>query len=165
MTKWISLHQCFIPIAMKTFDLVRPDVIKMIHGFPKDGQKIKFTKPSEFGFFTTTIEDQKFLEVGKEYTVNKTQLNSSSSYVWLEEIECHDTESYVPFYNLGSFEWVPPEIDLGQLVGVSVRQCLFLRRYHKIGIKIDNEIVCHGTPMLILDYDQSNDTVTKAYYE
>lgn len=144
---------------------MKPDAIKMIHGLPNDGHKIKFTKPSEWGFINSTVDDQVFLETGKEYTVKKTQLNSSSTYVWLEEIECYDTERDLPFYNLGAFEWNLPEINLDLLVGLDVRQCFSLRHYHKIGIKIDNDVVLHGCPMLILNYDKSNDRVIKAYYE
>lgn len=161
--KFISLRR--FGIIMKTFELINPNGIKMIHGLPEDGQKIKFTKPLEWGFFKCTIEDQKFLEIGREYTVKKTQLNSSSTYVWLEEIECYNTKSDLPFYNLGAFEWNLLEIDLNLLVGLNVRQCFLLRHYHKIGIKIDNEVLFRGSPMLILDYDKSSDAVIKAYYE
>jgi hypothetical protein len=150
---------------MKTFELNRPDVTKIIYGLPTDGQKIKFIKPSKWGFITSTIEDQKFLKIGEEYTVNKTQFNSSSTRVWLEEVECYDTERGLPFYNLGSFEWDLPEIDLDRLIGVGLRECFSLYHHRKIGIKIDDDIVYHGTPMLILDYDRSSGNVTKAYYE
>lgn len=124
---------------MKTFEVNKPDVMKMIHGLPVDGQKIKFTKPSEWGFFTSTIKDQDLLELNKEYTVKKTQLNSSSTYVWLEEIECYDTERDLPFYNLGAFEWELPEIDLNLLISLGVRDCLHLHHFHKIGIKFDEK--------------------------
>lgn len=150
---------------MKTFEFMKPDVMKMIHGLPTDGQKIKFTKPSEWGFFTSMIKDQELLELDKEYTVRKTQLNSSSTYVWLEEIECYDTERDLPFYNLGSFEWVLPEIDVTLLISLNVRECLHLHYFHKMGIKFDGKIFYEGSPMLVLEYDPSNGNVTKAYYE
>jgi len=74
-------------------------------GFPKDGQKITFKKPTEMCWFKNVVDDQRYLAVGQEYTVRKTQLNSSSSYVWLEELEPYDTERDMPFFNLWSFDW------------------------------------------------------------
>jgi len=74
-------------------------------GLPKDGQKITFTQPCEQAWFTNVVKDQELLETGKEYTVRKTNLNSSSTYVWLEEIEPYDTERDLPFFNIWSFDW------------------------------------------------------------
>ena len=74
-------------------------------GFPKDGQKIIFANPIEIHWFTNVVKDQELLEVGKEYTVRKTQLNSSSSFVWLEELEPYDTERDMPFFSLWCFDW------------------------------------------------------------
>ena len=74
-------------------------------GFPKDGQKIIFANPIEIHWFTNVVKDQELLEVGQEYTVRKTQLNSSSSFVWLEELEPYDTERDMPFFSLWCFDW------------------------------------------------------------
>lgn len=74
-------------------------------GFPEDGQKVVFSEPLSIHWFTNVVEDQKLLEVGKQYTVRKTQLNSSSSFVWLEEVEVYDAERDLPFFNLWSFDW------------------------------------------------------------
>ena len=74
-------------------------------GFPEDGQKIIFNEPIKIHWFKNVVEDQTLLEVGKEYTVRKTQLNSSSSFVWLEELETYDAERDLPFFNLWSFKW------------------------------------------------------------
>jgi hypothetical protein len=74
-------------------------------GFPKDGQKVIFKTPAKFAFHTKVVTDQNLLEIGKEYTVRKTQLNSSSSYVWLEEIPTYDEEHDQPFFNLWAFDW------------------------------------------------------------
>jgi hypothetical protein len=52
------------------------------------------------------VDDQKLLVQGQEYTVRKTQLNSSSTYVWLEEIEVYNAERDLPFFNLLCFDWV-----------------------------------------------------------
>ena len=74
-------------------------------GFPKDGQKITFKWPCEHGWFTNVVEDQKLLKKGKEYTVRRTELNSSSAYVWLEEIHSYDAVRDMPFFNLWCFDW------------------------------------------------------------
>jgi len=74
-------------------------------GFPKDGQKVTFTTPTKFAFRNNVVADQDLLEVGKEYTVRRTQLNSSSSYVWLEEIPVYNEEHDLPFFNLWAFDW------------------------------------------------------------
>jgi hypothetical protein len=74
-------------------------------GFPKDGQKVTFKEPLKIHWFTNVVKDQELLEIGKEYTVRKTQLNSSSSFIWLEEIEPYDKERDMPFFNLWSFDW------------------------------------------------------------
>jgi hypothetical protein len=74
-------------------------------GFPKDGQTVTFTTPVKFAFHNNVVADQDLLEVSKEYTVRRTQLNSSSAYVWLEEIPVYDEESDRPFFNLWSFDW------------------------------------------------------------
>jgi hypothetical protein len=74
-------------------------------GFPEDGQKVVFSEPLTIHWFTNVVKDQELLEIGKEYTVRKTQLNSSSSFVWLEEVEAYDAERDLPFFNLWSFDW------------------------------------------------------------
>jgi hypothetical protein len=73
--------------------------------FPADGQRITFNHPCEFAWFDNVVDDQKLLVQGQEYTVRKTQLNSSSTYVWLEEIEVYDAEGDLPFFNLLCFDW------------------------------------------------------------
>lgn len=75
-------------------------------GFPEDGQKVIFTEPLTIHWFTNIVQDQsRYLCVGQEYTVRKTQLNSSSSFIWLEELEPYDEERDLPFFNLWSFSW------------------------------------------------------------
>ena len=75
-------------------------------GFPKDGQKIIFKEPLTIHWFKNVVEDQdRYLCIGQEYTVRKTQLNSSSSFIWLEELEPYDEERDMPFFNLWSFDW------------------------------------------------------------
>lgn len=74
-------------------------------GFPKDGQKVTFTTPAKFAFHKNVVQDQELLEIGKEYTVRRTQLNSSSAYVWLEDIKAYNEEHDRPYFNLWSFDW------------------------------------------------------------
>lgn len=73
--------------------------------FPKNGTKVTFTTPAKFAFHNNVVQDQDLLEIGKEYTVRRTQVNSSSSYVWLEEIEVYNEEHDKPYFNLWSFDW------------------------------------------------------------
>jgi hypothetical protein len=73
---------------------------------PPVGTKIKFKTPILGHWFTNVVEDQKLLEIGKEYTIKKIGVASSSTYVWLEEIPIYDTERDLPFFNYHSFEIV-----------------------------------------------------------
>lgn len=70
------------------------------------GTKIKFVKPINQHWFYNVVNDQKFLEIGKVYTVDKVEMASSATYVWLEEIPIYDSERQLPFFNYHSFEIV-----------------------------------------------------------
>ena len=70
------------------------------------GTKVKFTTPMLAHWFTNVVEDQKLLEVGKEYTIKKVEVASSATYVWLEEIPVYDEKRNLPFFNYHSFEAV-----------------------------------------------------------
>jgi hypothetical protein len=141
------------------------DKHKVLHGLPLPGQKIKYTKPSKFSWFTNVLEDEKnLLELGKEYTVRKTELNSSSTYVWLEEFWDDTIDEYTQnqkFFNMWAFEWELPELNLDDLIGLDTHQILRLK--HDVGIKIDGLIEREGQPILVLEHDKN--IVTKAYYE
>ena len=67
------------------------------------GTKVKFTKPIKIHWFNNLVEDQKLLEVGKEYTIKRVEVASSTTYVWLEEIPVYDEERNLPFFNYHSF--------------------------------------------------------------
>lgn len=67
------------------------------------GTKVKFKTPMLAHWFTNVVEDQKLLEVGKEYTIKKVEVASSATYVWLEEIPVYDEERDLPFFNYHSF--------------------------------------------------------------
>lgn len=67
------------------------------------GTKVKFTKPIKIHWFNNLVEDQKLLEVGKEYTIKKVEVASSATYVWLEEIPVYDEERDLPFFSYHSF--------------------------------------------------------------
>lgn len=70
------------------------------------GTKVKFTKPIKIHWFKTLVEDQKLLGVGKEYTIKRVEVASSTAYVWLEEIPVYDDERNLPLFNYHSFEAV-----------------------------------------------------------
>ncbi len=86
------------------------DIFKRENNLPEVGQKIKFVKPMK-SWFINVEEDTKKLVVGQEYTVRKTQINSSSTYVWLEEFpNIFDPNDPMdgrdqPFFSMWSFEW------------------------------------------------------------
>jgi hypothetical protein len=83
------------------------DKYKVLHGLPKVGQKIKFIKPTRSWFINVEKDAEKLIP-GQEYTVRKTELNSSSTYVWLEEfpnIFDYSDGRDQPFFNMASFEW------------------------------------------------------------
>jgi hypothetical protein len=68
------------------------------------GTKAKFVKPITHHWFNNLVEDQKLLEIGKEYTVEKVEIASSGTYLWLQEIPIYDEERDLPFFNYHSFE-------------------------------------------------------------
>lgn len=107
---------------------------KILHGLPKKGQKIIFKGEKVFSWLTNVIEDSEKLIPGQEYTVRKTQLNSSSTYVWLEEFpnifdpnDPNDGRDQ-PFFSMHSFKWELPEINPDELVGFTDNDLRLLDR-------------------------------------
>lgn len=78
---------------------------------PKIGQKLIYTKPTEFAFHTNVIQDEKLLVIGREYTLKNININSSSVYIWLEEIECYNQERNLPYFNLWAFNWEGKDLE------------------------------------------------------
>jgi hypothetical protein len=152
------------------------DKYKVLHVLPKVGQKIKFIKPT-MSWFTNVNEDVKKLVPDQEYTVRKTELNSSSTYVWLEEFpnifdpnDPNDGRDQ-PFFSMASFEWETPELDLNELIGLNPVDVCRLSHTYKCGIELDGEIWCGGERMLVVEYEtiaydnRKSDIVTKVYYK
>ena len=142
---------------------------KILHGLPKVGQKITFIKPT-MSWFTNVNEDAEKLTPGELYTVRKTELNSSSTYVWLEEFpNIFDDNDPLdgrdqPFFNMSSFEWDLPEVDPKELIGKFVTDIRMLNRTYGFGIKFKNELIHDGSPTLVVEYDD-RDRVTEAHFE
>ena len=134
---------------------------KILHGFPRDGQKIKAIANETQSWFTNVMEDTKKLEVGKEYTVRKTELNSSTSYVWLEEF------GEDMFFNLHSFEWELPEIDPKDLVGFFVSDMNTIHYKYGWGIQIGDNIRYEGTPTIVVkcEHELYADYITSATFK
>lgn len=152
---------------------------QFLHGLPVRGQKIKYVRPTQFAFHTNVIEDEKnLLELGKEYTVRKVNLNSSSTYVFLEEFWDEGLDEYrfnQKFFNMHAFDWQMPEIDLDLLIGRDPRDAAYLHNTYKIGITKNGTVWYEGDPMLCIEYEMflsglsenchRNLKITKAYWK
>jgi hypothetical protein len=135
------------------------DNYKILHGLPKPGQKIKYVRFTN-AFFTNVEEDQRnLLEIGKEYTVANVQLNSSSTYVWLAEFPVDNRDR--PFFNMASFEWEKPEIDLKELEGYHIHDLVHLTYSYGYGITGNGLKISDGTPVLSCEYDEMTGIVKK----
>jgi hypothetical protein len=68
------------------------------------GTKVKFVKPIKIHWFNNIVEDQKLLEVGNIYTVEKVEVASSGTYLWLQEFPPYNEDRRLPFFSYQSFE-------------------------------------------------------------
>jgi hypothetical protein len=134
---------------------------KALHGFPKDGQKIEAITNKTNSWFLSVVRDTEKLEIGKEYTVLKTELNSSTSYVWLQEF------GEDMFFHLQSFKWELPKINPNDLVGFFVSDMNTIHRKYGWGIQVGENIRYEGTPMLVVkcDYGSNADYITSAEFK
>ena len=131
---------------------------KILHGLPKVGQKIVFRQPAKFAFFRATVDAEKnLLEIGKTYTVRDVQLNSSTTYVWLEEF----TDPNV-FFNMHSFDWEAPEIQPEELIGFYESDLAILRYKYSVGVIINDEVRYEGSPVYSLTVE--NGKIVKAEF-
>jgi hypothetical protein len=117
---------------------------KILHGLPKDGQKIEAITNKTNSWFLSVVEDTKKLKIGKEYTVLKTELNSSSSYVWLEEF------GKDVFFNIHSFEWELPNLDPNDLIGFFVSDMNTIHHKYGWGVQVGENIRHEGNPMIVV---------------
>lgn len=145
------------------------DKYKIFHGLPKPGQKVTYKNPTQYSFHQNKITDEKeLLELGKEYTVRKVQLNSSSTYVYLEEFWVEGLDEYrnkQKSFEMHAFEWEIPAIDMEDLIGFDVRDaCRLINKPYEYGIKYQGELMYEGSPVLVLEGDD-HDIITKAYFE
>lgn len=143
---------------------------KILHGLPKEGQKIKFVKPTKWALHTNVIEDEKLLELGKEYTVKKTELNSSSTYVYLEEFWDDDMDMYrnnQKSFSMGAFEWELPEIDLDELIGLGQNDMCMLSNTYRVGVELNGETLYKGDPVLVIEVSDPSyrGYITKAFWK
>lgn len=143
---------------------------KVLHGLPVIGQKIQYTHRTH-SWFTNVKADRDALVLGEWYTVRKTELNSSSTYVWLQEFpnifDDNDPKDGrdQPFFNMGSFTYVPPPIEFDALIGLSARSAMQLKRaYPCIGIYFNGTRGYAGDPEIDIEYDLSDphQIITKA---
>jgi hypothetical protein len=139
---------------------------QFLHALPVRGQKIKYEKPTKFAFHSNVIEDEKnLLELGKEYTVRRVELNSSSTYVYLEEFWVEGLDEYrnnQKCFSMHAFCWDKPPIDTSMLIGRDPRDCEILQCSYGCGLTLNGEIDYEGTPMLHVEYDTTSYTITQA---
>jgi hypothetical protein len=122
------------------------DRYKVLHGLPKPGQKIKFREAAKYAFIPQTAQSEhNLLEQGQEYTVRDVELNSSSTYVWLEEFP--EENGHDVFFNLHSFDWVMPDLPPEDLIGFYVSDLGIVRYKRDIGVEVNGEVVYVGTPV------------------
>lgn len=139
------------------------DKYKILHALPRIGQKVKYTKPTTIHWFTSTVENEKDLVLGQEYTVRDTELNSSSTYIWLEEFpSTNGDERGNKQFTVGSFSWEKTFPTPEELVGYNVRDLFRLQH------SFDNVQVNHDTFELWKDgslhlspiYDKNTGNIT-----
>jgi hypothetical protein len=125
---------------------------QFLHGLPVRGQKIKYVKPTKFAFHSNIIEDEKnLLELGKEYTVRRVNLNSSSTYVSLEEFWIEGLDEYrnnQKSFNMHAFSWEKPPIDPERMIGRDYRDCAMLHHSYGCGVTVNEKVLYAGVPML-----------------
>jgi hypothetical protein len=145
------------------------DSRQFLHGLPLPGQKITYTTPTRFSFHTNVIEDEKaLLEISKEYTVRKVQLNSSSTYVYLEEFWTEGIDEYrnnQKCFNMYAFDWEKPAIDTSKLIGLHYAEVTTLQSTYGFGINMNGEIWYEGTQVLYIETDKSTNRITKAEFK
>ena len=147
---------------------------KTLHGFPVEGQKIQYTTPTEHHWFTNIIEDEKnLLKLGEEYTVQHIELNSSSTYVWLEEWNTMEDRHDNPFFNMSAFTWEKPSLNPDDLVGFEVMDMGTVHRNYGYGIEVNGKTFLNmvGDPVIVLEVDKEawvtsrRVPITKAYWK
>jgi len=140
---------------------------QFLHGLPVWGQKIKYVKPTEFAFHSNVIENEKsLLELGREYTVRRVQLNSSSTYVCLEEFWEEGLDEYrfnQKSFNMHAFEWEKPPIDPSMLIGRNPRDCAMLHNTYGCGVTQNGKLWYEGDPMLHIEYEMRDDERNSLY--
>ena len=142
------------------------DKYQVFYNLPRPGTKVTFTKKTKFAFFKSTIENEDLLELGAEYTVKKVNLNSSSTYVYLEEFWDENLDTYrfnQKAFNIGAFTWPEVGINPQDLVGFTVRDCYSFCSDGKIGIKEGGELLFAGEK--IIEIESEKGIITKAQYE
>jgi hypothetical protein len=136
------------------------DKYKVLHGLPKVGQKIKFREAAKFAFLPQTAQSEfNLLEKGREYTVRDVELNSSSTYVWLEEFPEENGNDV--FFNMHSFDWEPPALNPDELIGFYSSDLSILRYKLNIGIEVNGELRYEGYPTLAVTVNE-NEKIIKA---
>lgn len=127
---------------------------KFLFNLPKPGDKIVFNKLSSWHWFTNILESEKKLVIGQEYTVDKTELASSATYVWTKEFP-------EEMLSMHAFTWTVPEIKAEQFIGMPVMQARMIQLPYavKIGDWVSNET---AETIFDIEYDKTTLIITGA---
>lgn len=141
---------------------------EILHGLPKEGQKIVYKTPTKFALHRWAIDNEALLTLGETYTVKKVNLNSSSTYVYLQEFYDDTLDEYretQKFFSMGAFEWEKPKIEPSDLVGFTARDLRTLNRVYGYGIILyPNFVHVMTEPPIICSIDE-NEYIVSAKYQ
>jgi hypothetical protein len=128
---------------------------EILHGLPREGQKITYNNVTKFALHRDAINNEKLLTIGESYTVKRVNLNSSSTYVCLEEFWIEGLDEYrnnQKIFNMHAFSWEKPKIEPSDLIGLNVRRLQALNRSYGYSIELftgyihvmtDSPIICN----------------------
>ena len=141
---------------------------EILHGLPKEGQKIVYKNPTKFALQRCVVDNEALLTIGETYTVKKVNLNSSSTYVYLQEFHDDTLDEYratQKFFSMHAFEWEKPKIEPSDLVGFTARDLRTLNRVYGYDVILYSDHVDVMTePPIICNIDE-NQFIVSAKYE
>ena len=140
---------------------------EILHGLPKEGQKITYKNVTKFALHSNAIDNEALLTLGETYTVKKVNLNSSSTYVYLQEFHDDTLDEYratQKFFSMQAFEWEKPKIEPSDLVGFTARDLRILNRVYGYGVILySGYVTVMSDPPIICNIDDNEFIVSAKY--